>query len=172
MLSAIEEKSERLDNIAPDVEPLLAIQQAFFELLFSQFGSDDRTVSRCSQDAEHQACSPMPAIDRGWPIRIDPSKASFATSSSGLTTLNERTRTFVYSSQDRSDKSQSRLGPLSQPSRTPWKIHPLGTMVPSYSQNATFVGCVSSSRKLKGNSIMTLLAWSGTERGISFSVRP
>ena len=30
----------------------------------------------------------------------------------------------------------------------------------------------SSSRKLKGNSIMTLLAWSGTERGISFSVRP
>jgi hypothetical protein len=30
----------------------------------------------------------------------------------------------------------------------------------------------SSSRKQKGNSIMTLLAWSGTERGISFSVRP
>jgi hypothetical protein len=28
------------------------------------------------------------------------------------------------------------------------------------------------SRKQKGNSIMTLLAWSGTERGISFSVRP
>ena len=31
---------------------------------------------------------------------------------------------------------------------------------------------VYSSRKQKGNSIMTLLAWSGTERGISFSVRP
>jgi hypothetical protein len=36
----------------------------------------------------------------------------------------------------------------------------------------TFVAFVSSSRKQKGNSIMTLLAWSGTERGISFSVRP
>jgi hypothetical protein len=47
-----------------------------------------------------------------------------------------------YLQLDRSDKSQSRLGPLPQPSRTPWKIHPLGTMVPSYSQNATFVGCV------------------------------
>jgi hypothetical protein len=44
---------------------------------------------------------------------------------------------------DRSDKSQSRLGPLSRPTITPWKIHPLGTMVPSYSQNATFVGSVA-----------------------------
>jgi hypothetical protein len=38
MLSAIKEKSERLDNIAPDVEPLLASQQEFFALLFSQLG--------------------------------------------------------------------------------------------------------------------------------------
>ena len=36
---------------------------------------------------------------------------------------------------DRSDKSQCRLGPLDRPSITPWKIHPLGTMVPSYVQN-------------------------------------
>ena len=83
MLSAIKEKSERLDNIAPDVEPLLASQQEFFELLFSQLGSDDRTVSQCSQDAEHQACSPMPAIDRGWLIRNDLSRASLAIKKKG-----------------------------------------------------------------------------------------
>ncbi|MFN9420978.1 MAG: sialate O-acetylesterase [Pirellula sp.] len=47
-----------------------------------------------------------------------------------------------YMQLDRSDKSLSRLGPLSRPSITPWKIHPLGTMVPSYSQIATFVGSV------------------------------
>ena len=29
---------------------------------------------------------------------------------------------------------------LSRPSITPWKIHPLGTMVPSYSQSGPFVG--------------------------------
>ncbi len=79
MLSANKEKSERLDNIAPKFEPLLASQQEFFELLFSQLGSDDRTVSQCSQDAEHQACSPTLAVDRDWLKESDLPMSSRAT---------------------------------------------------------------------------------------------
>ena len=47
---------------------------------YRQLKDGERTVSRCSQDAERRACQPMLASDRDSQIRIAPSMASLVTS--------------------------------------------------------------------------------------------
>jgi hypothetical protein len=75
MTAAQELKQNSIDWDVPLLRPnsFVPLKSVFGPILVN------RTVSRCSPDAEHPACSPTLAVDRDWLTKSDLPKSSRAT---------------------------------------------------------------------------------------------